>query len=770
MTVNYQAAAYTVNEGGSVNVTVTLSPAADRAVPVPIKITLGTAEAGDYRVSGLSGEGVLSFSTGASSGSFTVEALQDRDTGSETLTLGFGRLPGKVTAGTQGTAGVTINDDDLPVVKNPPPTKGRGGHSRRRSRGGGGGSIGLPVIVNSPPVFADGASAARVIAENTAAPTALGAPVRATDPENDRINYSLWGDDRDSFKLDSASGQLTAKSAFDFEIKSGYSVTLVAADTHGARDIIAVVISVTDVAEVLITNPATQAVAVAYPGAGTIITTPDGAGSVTIPAGSRTLPYHVRVDSDPANCGDGAAGEELQVCLTVEAFDSHGSPEPDAVLDRPAIVQMTLDPGQLGGADVVLKAHEMGGIRFYSRHDSDDEWAEVSFTVQADAERAAAAARSFGNFAVATDTEVFALAAQAVAPQPKPTPTPAPTPTPTPTPAPTIIPAAPAAVSGPPPSTASEPGVGPVVPPVVSAGPVAPIEETGGFPWWLLLLAAAAVFIAATGIYVAMRRRKAAAVPVPDPAEEDPSEIAPFKATPLKVTPPVAVPVAVTTPARTAPAVAGPARAGLTLPAPSREVSGVELGRDRMIPARGARGSKVSIFRRRKPASPAEIEPAEAAPAEAAPTGVAPTGVVPAVASPARAVPELPAPPQAAPGDAIPESTVPPVWGPAEDVFKVELGKDIMIPTRGMYTAKLHPQDDEDFFEVEPAEMEPAEESPLEATPPQADPPRSASPEVDQAMVLPAIFYGVEIGRDIMVSTRKRRWPFGWLGRGPRRN
>ena len=254
----------------------------------------------------------------------------------------------------------------------------------------------------------------------------------------------------------------------------------------------------------------------------------------------------------------------------MEIFDSQGNPEPDAVLEVTAIVQMTLEPGELGGADLVLKAHEMGGLRFYSRHDADNEWTEVSFALQANAARAAAGARSFGNFAVATDTQVFALAAQPDAPAP----------TPTPEPTPTIIPAAPAVVSDPPSSTAAETVEGPIIPPVVSAGPVALVEETGGFPWWLLLLIAVAVTITAAGIYAMRRRRKAAAVPVVDPAEEDASEVPPFQVTP---------PVAVTTPARTAPALAPSPEATPALEAPPRYAYRVALGRDLMIPTRRRR-------------------------------------------------------------------------------------------------------------------------------------------------------------------------------------
>ena len=712
LTVSYQPTAYTVNEGGSGSVTVTLDSASDRALQVPITITAGTAETGDYQVSGLSG-GALAFATGASSASFTVEAVQDTDTSNETLTLGFGQLPGKVTAGTHSTASITINDDDPPAVNNPPPSRRGGGSSRRRGRNGG--SIGgSGSIVNQAPVFTEGGSAARVVAENAAAGTNIGAPIAATDADKDPIAYTLKGVDRAHFALNNGSGQLSTRDTLDFEVKSRYSVSLLATDAKGGSDSIIVTITVTDVDEVPITNPVTQAVAVVYPGTGAIITTPDGTGSVTIPAGSRPVPYHVRVDSDPANCGDGDEGEELQVCLTVEIFDSQGNPEPDAVLDVTAIVQMTLEPGELGGADLVLKAHEMGGLRFYSRHDADDEWTEVSFVLQADAARAAAGARSFGNFAVATDTQVFALAAQPDAP------------------APTIIPAAPAVVSDPPSSTAAETVEGPIIPPVVSAGPVAPVEETGGFPWWLLLLIAVAVTITAAGIYAMRRRRKATAVPV-----------------------------AVTTPA---PALAPSPDATPALGAPPQDAYGVALGRDLMIPARGL---KAWIFRRRKAAPPPEVDQAEADPAEALPPRTAP-----AVAGSARAVPELPAPPRAAPGDAIPESTVPPVWGPAKYVLKVELGKDMMVSTHGIYIAKLHLRDDEDFFEEDPAEIEtkikPREAPPLDPSLPLAGP---ASPEVDPdgfdpGEVFPAQFYRVKIGRNLilmattMATTRKRQWPF----------
>ena len=113
MTVSYGSANYRVNEGGAAQVTVRLSAAMPSTFRVPVTVSRGTAESGDYRVSGLSG-GALNFSQGSSTRSFTITALQDDDSDDETLNLGFGSLPGIVTAGSTVTATLTINDDEGP--------------------------------------------------------------------------------------------------------------------------------------------------------------------------------------------------------------------------------------------------------------------------------------------------------------------------------------------------------------------------------------------------------------------------------------------------------------------------------------------------------------------------------------------------------------------------------------------------------------------------------------------------------------------------------
>ena len=148
-TVSYRSAAYTVREGSSVTITVTLSPAADRTVTVPITVTADSAESGDYTVAGLTGN-ALTFDVGDSSKSFTISAHEDPDTDSETVDLGFDTLS-DASVGAQSTATVTITDNDS---ANDDGGGSSGGSSSSSGGGGGGGAsrktVTPPVIVFSP--------------------------------------------------------------------------------------------------------------------------------------------------------------------------------------------------------------------------------------------------------------------------------------------------------------------------------------------------------------------------------------------------------------------------------------------------------------------------------------------------------------------------------------------------------------------------------------------------------------------------------------------
>ena len=87
LTVSYQSASYSVTEGGSRSITVTLSEPADRVLSIPITVANGTAEYGDYQVTGLNNN-ALSISPGDSNRSFTFRALHESDRSNETVNPG----------------------------------------------------------------------------------------------------------------------------------------------------------------------------------------------------------------------------------------------------------------------------------------------------------------------------------------------------------------------------------------------------------------------------------------------------------------------------------------------------------------------------------------------------------------------------------------------------------------------------------------------------------------------------------------------------------
>ena len=102
--------------------------------------------------------------------------------------------------------------------------------------------------INVAPVFTEGTTTIRTIAENTAAGTNIGNPISATDANNDTLTYTLSGTDAASFNVGSTTGQLQTKTALDYETKKTYSVMVVVSD-GSLTDAIDVTINITDVDE-----------------------------------------------------------------------------------------------------------------------------------------------------------------------------------------------------------------------------------------------------------------------------------------------------------------------------------------------------------------------------------------------------------------------------------------------------------------------------------------------------------------------------------------
>ena len=105
------------------------------------------------------------------------------------------------------------------------------------------------VNENRAPVFSDGVSTTREVAENTSSGVNIGTAVGATDADDDTLTYSLGGDDAESFSINTSNGQLRTHAALDYETKDTYSVTITVDDNNGGSAEIAVTISVTDVDE-----------------------------------------------------------------------------------------------------------------------------------------------------------------------------------------------------------------------------------------------------------------------------------------------------------------------------------------------------------------------------------------------------------------------------------------------------------------------------------------------------------------------------------------
>ncbi|MCY3959972.1 MAG: fibronectin type III domain-containing protein [Chloroflexi bacterium] len=114
VSVSFGQASYSAPEGSHVTVTVRLSADPERTVEIPLTTTeQGGATSADY-VGGLSS---VTFSSGETEKEFNFSAVQDAvDDDGESVRLGFGNLPARVSAGAPATATVMIADDDDPSV------------------------------------------------------------------------------------------------------------------------------------------------------------------------------------------------------------------------------------------------------------------------------------------------------------------------------------------------------------------------------------------------------------------------------------------------------------------------------------------------------------------------------------------------------------------------------------------------------------------------------------------------------------------------------
>ena len=111
--VSFGSAAYTVAEGGTVEVTVTLSADPERTVIIPLTVTnQDGATTGDYSV-----PNSITVLAGQTSQTIIFTATDDtEDDDDESVLMAFGTLPDRVTPGSINQATVMITDNDDPEV------------------------------------------------------------------------------------------------------------------------------------------------------------------------------------------------------------------------------------------------------------------------------------------------------------------------------------------------------------------------------------------------------------------------------------------------------------------------------------------------------------------------------------------------------------------------------------------------------------------------------------------------------------------------------
>ena len=106
------------------------------------------------------------------------------------------------------------------------------------------------AVPNNPPAFSAD-TAARSVAENTAAGQNVGAALTATDADSDTLTYTLEGTDAASFDIVSGSGQIRTRTGvtYNHEAKSTIPSSSRPTTATAGTDTIAVTITVTDVDE-----------------------------------------------------------------------------------------------------------------------------------------------------------------------------------------------------------------------------------------------------------------------------------------------------------------------------------------------------------------------------------------------------------------------------------------------------------------------------------------------------------------------------------------
>ena len=114
VTANFAASTYAVDEPNTVSIIIRLNVDPQRTVVIPLTDTpQGSTVAADYSI-----PSSVTFNAGDTSQTVAFTAVDDADQDDESVQIGFGTLPSRVSSGVTNTTTVTINDDDTPRPPN----------------------------------------------------------------------------------------------------------------------------------------------------------------------------------------------------------------------------------------------------------------------------------------------------------------------------------------------------------------------------------------------------------------------------------------------------------------------------------------------------------------------------------------------------------------------------------------------------------------------------------------------------------------------------
>ena len=348
-----------------------------------------------------------------------------------------------------------------------PPTRVTVTVSTPTSVGGGGAGAS-----NLAPVFLEGGTAARVVAENAATHASVGSRVTASDNEGDRITYSLADDDASLFVINTRTGQILVAqgTALDFETRSSYSVGARASDGRNGQATIAVTIAVTNVEEA-----GTVSLSSANPEVGVTLTAmledPDGGVSDVSWSWERSMNltrWMAIPGSGSAAYTPTEADEGYHLRATAAYSDDHG-PNKGAHMVSANLVAVAPEPTVTPTPEPTVTPTP-----------------EPTVTPT-------------------PEPTVTPTPEPTVTPTPEPTVTPTPEPTVTPTPEPTVTPTPEPMVTPTP-----EPTVTPTPEPMVTPTPEpGPEDDDGGFPIWAIVLLVVGVPALIGGGWYLLRRLRA---------------------------------------------------------------------------------------------------------------------------------------------------------------------------------------------------------------------------------------------------------------------